>query len=407
MKVVEIGSLPRFNWVVQRKAKDYLSDAAVRETALQDFYAACSEYGIDPSEDWNPYFSKPVYLMTGDKLTREEQSQLDTFAGYVSAVALAQIGLDEIYNGEQTRKEMSEAALEHIHGFEPAGRAVSWRSGRSSPSYQLFRCTGEPQIDAPYHQQERQFMQEVAQRLKSARGYDVKVKVIETGAVPLTIWNTDEYYYPMTTERLGEGKQAEYEARRQLIEALDTNVIIPVMQAHYAAGVDRLTIDLSRVSQHPEMMRLVIDSIGRMNDHAGGKFGLHFCFDNYMLIASSRSSDGRRIGDMENVDVLYIETANKDDGRGRDLSVYDSHIDAFRQNGYQGELALGYLNVHTNEVEPVELLVDRIKYAESADTKQPVVNPDCGLRTRPYEVAMRKLSNLREAADIVGSGQRW
>ena len=40
---------------------------------------------------------------------------------------------------------------------------------------------------------------------------------------------------------------------------------------------------------------------------------------------------------MENVDAVYIETANKDDARNGDLTTYREHIRVLRENGYKGD----------------------------------------------------------------------
>jgi 5-methyltetrahydropteroyltriglutamate--homocysteine methyltransferase len=57
---------------------------------------------------------------------------------------------------------------------------------------------------------------------------------------------------------------------------------------------------------------------------------------------------------------------------------------------------LGVLDVHTDFVEPPELLRDRILYAVKVfgGPQRLQIMPDCGLRTRSWEIACRKLTSM-------------
>jgi 5-methyltetrahydropteroyltriglutamate--homocysteine methyltransferase len=71
-------------------------------------------------------------------------------------------------------------------------------------------------------------------------------------------------------------------------------------------------------------------------------------------------------------------------------------ISRFRDLPYSPILGLGVLDIHTDFIEPPELVRDRILYAVDVfdDPNRIHVTPDCGLRTRSWEVAYTKLRNM-------------
>jgi 5-methyltetrahydropteroyltriglutamate--homocysteine methyltransferase len=71
-------------------------------------------------------------------------------------------------------------------------------------------------------------------------------------------------------------------------------------------------------------------------------------------------------------------------------------ISRFRDLPYHPALGLGVLDIHTDFIEPPELVRDRLLYAVEifGDPTKIHVMPDCGLRTRSWEVALAKLTNM-------------
>ena len=57
--------------------------------------------------------------------------------------------------------------------------------------------------------------------------------------------------------------------------------------------------------------------------------------------------------------------------------------------------------MHTDYIEPTELVRDRILYAAKLLGSDKIyVNPDCGLRTRSIDVAYAKLKNMVAGAKL-------
>ena len=63
--------------------------------------------------------------------------------------------------------------------------------------------------------------------------------------------------------------------------------------------------------------------------------------------------------------------------------------------------APGFVHVHTDQIASPEVVRDRIlRVADIAGAERVYVAPDCGLRTRTWEVAYEKLANLVKDADL-------
>jgi 5-methyltetrahydropteroyltriglutamate--homocysteine methyltransferase len=96
---------------------------------------------------------------------------------------------------------------------------------------------------------------------------------------------------------------------------------------------------------------------------------------------------------------LQLEFANRDSRelgtKDEDRPGYADTLALFKDYGYPG-VGLGVLDIHSDFVEPAELVRDRVLYAAKVldDPERIQVNPDCGLRTRSWDVVYEKLANM-------------
>jgi 5-methyltetrahydropteroyltriglutamate--homocysteine methyltransferase len=77
-------------------------------------------------------------------------------------------------------------------------------------------------------------------------------------------------------------------------------------------------------------------------------------------------------------------------------------ISKWRDLPYDPILGLGVNDIHTDFIEPPELVRDRILYAVDVfgDPARTHVCPDCGLRTRSWDIAYEKLRNMVEGTRL-------
>ena len=121
-------------------------------------------------------------------------------------------------------------------------------------------------------------------------------------------------------------------------------------------------------------------------------FSTHLCFSDYELFFPA-------IEAMHGCRQFAVGFANYDArelGRSGDARPGYAVISKFRDLPYQPDLGLGVLDIHSDFVESPELVRDRILYAVDVfgDPNRIQVTPDCGLRTRSWDVAYRKLANM-------------
>lgn len=76
-------------------------------------------------------------------------------------------------------------------------------------------------------------------------------------------------------------------------------------------------------------------------------------------------------------------------------------MDLWTEHEAPFDVGLGVLDVHTDRIEGPELVRDRVLYAAGVLGPERVrVNPDCGLRTRRWDVVAAKLKSLVEGTRL-------
>ncbi|MEM2149873.1 MAG: hypothetical protein QXO46_08405, partial [Nitrososphaerota archaeon] len=75
-------------------------------------------------------------------------------------------------------------------------------------------------------------------------------------------------------------------------------------------------------------------------------------------------------------------------------------VEYFREYARWLEVAPGVIDVHTDFVEPSELVRDRLVYVAKrhGDESKIIACNDCGLRTRSWDIAYMKEKNLVKGA---------
>jgi 5-methyltetrahydropteroyltriglutamate--homocysteine methyltransferase len=146
------------------------------------------------------------------------------------------------------------------------------------------------------------------------------------------------------------------------------------------------------------------------------KFSDHTCYPSeigYKVLAQYAPK-------LDKCSHLALEFANRD---GTSLGVDAKHREGYRdleyfiQNGYDGEFGVGVVHVHDfsghvppgsgkevgrNILESPELVRDRLLYAAKVvgDPGKIWANPDCGLRTRTWDVTFAKLISTVKGAEL-------
>lgn len=365
----EIGSLAKPAWRVKGVAGQPLDEA-----------------DIEHARSWGARLSVPDYpalldLLQRHPLTDEDKAQVKRWSSLYGLRFFESAGLDVAYDGEQQRSEMYAWTIRHAHGFEFRGNVRSF----DNKYYSKAAVTGPIALATPYHNEEYRLLRD------SARA---ALKIPVTGPYTLAAWSFDEYYDrgADVTEPAGTRRARRREARRRFVLDVAEQLVRPNIEALIDSGARWIQIDEPAGSTDPDEVALMGAAFDACVKGLPGTFSTHLCFSDYNLFFPG-------LEDMTECQQYAVGFANDD---SRDLGVTAEArpgyqvIRKFRDLPHQPSLGLGVLDIHSDEIESPELVRDRVLYAVEVfgDPARIQVTPDCGLRTRTWEVSYDKLTNM-------------
>jgi len=325
-------------------------------------------------------------LAKRDGFTAEEKDRIVRFSSLYGVRLQERAGLDLVWDGEQHRVEMYEYPIRRMGGFAFRGHVRSF----DDKYYRKASCVARPTLEGPYHTDEYRTIASIARR---------EIKIPVTGAYTLVDWSFDEHYQGGVAPGARDVGRTRKEARRRFLHDVAVDIVHPNLRSLHEAGARFLQIDepaaTTKRDEIPEFIEATRKSVG---DLAGKAFfTVHICFSNYDLLFP-------RLIELEGVlDEVHLEYANRDSrepGVSKDKRVGYGILDSLRDTAFV--VGLGVLDVHTDFVEPPELVRDRILFACEVigDPGRVFVAPDCGLRTRTWEVTFAKLASMVAGRDL-------
>ncbi len=321
---------------------------------------------------------KPSWLLEflrSDYSEEDKKAALDD-ASFVNLKMLEHIGLDFVYDGEARRVEMYELPAKFIHGFEFVGRVRSW----DNKYYKKARVIDKVSFIKNYHLEEFIFVKEHASKTP---------KIPVTGAYTLMDWSYNEYY----------------DSREELALDLAKNIINRILKELEGVGMQVVQIDEPAATTHPSEMNMFAEVFNEQVKGINAKINTHICYsgDEYASLMPV-------IPDLK-AKHFALEFANRDlNNIGVDDASRPGYraLKVFKEYASDREIGLGVLDVHSDFIEPPELIRDRILYAVKilGDPSKVYVNPDCGLRTRKREIAFAKLNNMVKGVKLAEAALR-
>ena len=371
----EVGSLDKPNW--RTKA------IAGRELTERD---------LDEARSWGERLSVPDHealleLLGHAPLDREQKQEVKRWSSRYGLRFLESVGLDVVYDGEQQRSEMYAWAIAHAKGFEWRGSVRAF----DNKYYSKAAVTAPISLAEPYHNDEFSFLRDIA---------DADLKVPITGAYTIADWSFDERYDTDTdlTGSAAARKDRRRAARREFILDVARNLIRPNLEALIGLGATWLQIDEPAGSTDPDELELFVESFNVSVEGLDAVFSTHLCFSDYDLFfpAIEGMTECRQFA------VGFANYDSREPGTSEDARPGYRVIKKFRDLPYEPALGVGVLDIHTNFIEAPELVRDRLLYAVDVfgDPNRIHVMPDCGLRTRSWEVAYRKLESLVAGVEL-------
>jgi 5-methyltetrahydropteroyltriglutamate--homocysteine methyltransferase len=280
-------------------------------------------------------------------------------------------GLDVVYDGETRRIEMYEYPVRRIAGFHFYGHVRSF----DNKYYRKAAVVDRVRLTEPFHLDELKYVKAVARR---------PVKIPITGPYTLADWSFNEYYLRTVDPTERDLRRRAYEAKRAFTLDLAREVLRPTLRALAGAGADWIQIDEPAAATHPDEVPILVEAFNAATDGVRAKISIHICYSNYRLLYPELLK--------MRVDHLALEFKNTGD--------YNV-VHLFKEFGDTRELGLGVLDVHSDAIETPEEIRDKLLAAARVLGAEKIWgNPDCGLRTRTWDVAFAKLRNLVEGARL-------
>ena len=367
----EIGSLAKPPWRVKAFAGRPLEEPDV---------AAAKRWGERLSV---PGYERLLALLRAGSFGERELEEIGDWSARYALRLFEQVGLDVVYDGEQRRSEMYDHVATHARGFEARGLVRSFDN-----KYYAKRAVVEPpSVGEPYDLEEFRFVRAESER---------PAKVPLTGAYTMVDWSYDEHY--AAADALGATAAARAAARQAFLRDVADRVIRPNAAGLVDAGAGWIQIDEPAAATRADEVELVVEGFNRSCAGLAARKSLHVCFSDYARLWPA-------VLGLEDCFELQLEFANRDSHRlgtrAEDRPGYATTLALFREAG-SPDVGLGVLDIHSDFVEPAELVRDRILYAVSVlrDPGRIHVNPDCGLRTRSWEVVYEKLSRMVEGTRL-------
>jgi 5-methyltetrahydropteroyltriglutamate--homocysteine methyltransferase len=148
------------------------------------------------------------------------------------------------------------------------------------------------------------------------------------------------------------------------------------------AGAQFVQVDEPAASTRPEEMELVSEALGIVTQGLDARTITHICYGDFARVFNHIASLP--------VDQLDLEMANSD---YKLLGLIRQH-----QNGFDKELAMGVVDVHSHVLETPEQVKAGIKKGLAVlPPERLYIDPDCGLKTRTWEEAEAKLRVMVQA----------
>jgi 5-methyltetrahydropteroyltriglutamate--homocysteine methyltransferase len=392
--VQEIGSLAKPKWrtkgLRQPLSAQDLSEAEdwAEKLNIQDFHDR----------------AKSILKTDDDRERAKEVLELSTLCG-LRFFETAGVDNDGV-GGEQQRVEMYEHVIKAVQGMRLLGHVQSFDNKYFNKGVAESKVSRKHRIYWPEFLDVKKY---------ARRAFKVPI----TGPYTLVDWSFSGYY--IQKQHAPSPRMRRIDAKREFLLDIVAEVLRPEIRDLVDAGASWIQIDEPAVTTHPEPqeMELFVEAWNETVKGFSCKFSNHTCYPSeigYKVLAEYTPK-------LDKCDQLALEFANRDTSRlGVDERSREGYSDLkhFVDAGFNGEFGIGATHVHDftgnvssgagqvmgrDIIESPELVRDRLLYAAKivGDPGKIWANPDCGLRTRTWDVAFTKLANITKGAELARS----
>ncbi|MDP3742089.1 MAG: hypothetical protein Q8R15_02120 [Candidatus Micrarchaeota archaeon] len=376
----EIGSIQRPIW---RQKLDAPSN--------KEWIASAVQWGekvnVDPATITE---LQGILQKDGKTRTVEEKQRIVDIASIYVIKMFETIGLDRVFNGEQPRTEMYDFLAQNTDGIEAAGTLNAFDANY----FKKGKITGPLSVKpkcVDFFVNEFNF---VKQHTKKT------VKPCLTGPYTMADWSYIEYHRQQFEAKGETPLTALQKGRGKAVLDFAKNVLNPIVTALAKAGAKVIQIDEPGASTNEQESELFVEAV---NESFKGipnnvEKAVHLCYSNYSALfpALSQCTANSYL-------IEFTNHASPTEFKPTEVNPESfKAIELFKENNMEVNIGVGVIDIHSDLIEKPEAIRDRLLYAAKliGDPAKVQVNPDCGLRTRKWEVAHSKLQNMVKGAQL-------
>ncbi len=264
-------------------------------------------------------------------------------------------GIDVPTDGEVKRDEMVEYFAERLGGFRFYGPVRVW----GTAYYRKPAVVSKIEYKSPLLVDEFNYTKSIS--------YTPNVKITITGPYTIAYWSYNEYYKDM----------------KDLVFDL-AKIINKEIHNLVDAGAKIIQVDEPAIHSNKKDVSWAVEAVNEAVKGINAKLVMHICYGDYRIVAPYLNEF--------NVDQINFA-----------LKIYDyRYLELFKKYGYEKELGLGVIDVHNRRIESAEEVAKDIKNALKYFPAEKIwINPDCGLKLLPRNIAFQKLVNMVKGTNIV------
>jgi 5-methyltetrahydropteroyltriglutamate--homocysteine methyltransferase len=273
-------------------------------------------------------------------------------------------GVDVITDGEMRRESYSNRFATALAGLDLENPGVALdRTGHENP---VPRVVGPIHRTRPVEVHDVEFLRSITER---------RIKITVPGPFTMTQQAQNDHY-------ASDGDLALAYAEAVNEELRDLK----------GAGADIVQIDEPYLQARPEPAReYAVEAVDRALEGIDGDTVLHTCFG-YAHLVKDRPSGYPFLRELDGCRATHVS-----------LEAAQPNLDPETLRELPSKtIVLGVLDLGSEEVEPAELVADRIRRALTVvEPERLVVAPDCGMKYLPRERAFAKLQAMVAGAHLV------
>lgn len=321
---------------------------------------------------------------------QEEKDRIIEISTLYAIRMLEAAGLDRVFNGEQPRTEMYDFLARYVRGIRTAGvlnafDANYFRKGITEDQVSIIENGKRFFVD------EFKF---VRKNTKKA------VKPCLTGPYTMADWSYLEYYLGRLEKSGVLGKGAIDRARSDAVLDFASKVLNPAVRDLAKNGAAVIQIDEPGAATNEGESKLFSDAINASFNGVPRNVekAVHLCYSDYPSLFPELAycvADSYLIEFTNHASPTNFRPEEVDPGTFKALKL-------FREYDMRANVGVGVIDIHSDLIETPQVVRDRILYAAKVigDPSLIQVNPDCGLRTRRWNVAFAKLCSMTEGTAL-------